>query len=59
MQLGHLAIGTTKIKQMLCAKYWFPIMNHLIGQTIELFWQSSMSTKSHKQEPIKQAIGYS
>ena len=61
MQLGHLklAIGTTKIKQMLRAKYWFPIMNHLIGQTIKLFWLSSMSTKSHKQEPIEQAIGYS
>ena len=39
----------TKIKQMLCAKYWFTSMNHLIGQTIKLFWLSSISTKSHKQ----------
>ena len=40
---------------MLRAKYWFPSMNHLIGQTIKLFWLSSISTKSHKQEPIIKA----
>ena len=52
--LGHL--GTTKTKQMLREKYWFPGMNHLISQTIGSCFDCQVATKSHRQEPIKQSI---
>ena len=52
--LGHLS--TTKTKQMLCEKYWFPGMNHLISQTIGSCFDCQVATKSHRQEPIKPSV---
>ena len=52
--LGHL--GTTKTKQMLREKYWFPGMNHLISQTIGSCFDCQVATKSHRQEPIKPSV---
>ena len=52
--LGHL--GTTKTKQMLREKYWFPGMNHLISETIEICFDCQVAPKSHRQEPIKPSV---
>jgi len=52
--LGHL--GMTKTKQMLREKYWFPVMNHLISQTIGSCFDCQVATKSHRQEPIKPSV---
>ena len=52
--LGHL--GTSKTKQMLREKYWFPGMNHLISQTIGSCFDCQIATKSHRQEPNKPSV---
>ena len=49
--LGHL--GTTKTKQMIRAKYWFPTMNTMIEQIIGQCYECQVTTKQHRQEPIK------
>ena len=49
--LGHL--GITKTKQMLREKYWFPNMNNMIEQIIGQCYECQVTTKQHKQEPLK------
>ena len=49
--LGHL--GMTKTKQMLRAKYWFPTMNNMVEQIIGQCYECQVTTKQHRQEPIK------
>ena len=49
--LGHL--GTTKTKQMIRAKYWFPTMNSMMEQIIGQCYECQVTTKQHRQEPIK------
>ena len=52
--LGHL--GMTKTKHTLGGKHWFPGMNHLISQTIEICFDCQVATKSHTQEPTKPSV---
>ena len=49
--LGHL--GMTKTKQMLREKYWFPAMNHMVEQMIGQCFECQVTTKQHRQEPVK------
>ncbi|XP_064622622.1 uncharacterized protein K02A2.6-like [Lineus longissimus] len=49
--MGHL--GMTKTKQMLRAKYWFPHMNAITEQIIGQCMERQVTTKSHRQEPVK------
>ena len=49
--LGHL--GTTKTKQMLRAKYWFPGMNGMIDQMVGHCYDCQVTTQDRFQEPIK------
>ena len=49
--LGHL--GTTKIKQMLREKYWLPLMNSMVNQIIGQCYEYQLTTKQHRQEPVK------
>ncbi|XP_015768379.1 PREDICTED: uncharacterized protein K02A2.6-like [Acropora digitifera] len=49
--LGHL--GMTKIKQMLREKYWFPSMIVMVEQIIGQCHECSVTTKQHRQEPVK------
>ena len=53
-KLGHL--GTTKMKQMLRAKYWFPGMNAMIDQMIGHCFDCQVTTKDRRQEPIKPSV---
>ena len=53
-QLGHL--GTTKTKQMLRAKYWFPGMNIMINQTIGHCFDCQVATVDHRKKPIKTSV---
>ena len=53
-RLGHL--GTTKTKQMIRAKYWFPNMNTLIDQMIGQCYECQVTTKQHREEPIKPTV---
>ena len=53
-KLGHL--GTTKTKQMLRAKYWFPNMNAMIDQTIGHCYDCQVTTRNHREEPIKPSV---
>ena len=53
-KLGHL--GTTKTKQMLRAKYWFPGMNAMIAQMIGHCFDCQATTKDRGQEPIKPSV---
>jgi len=53
-KLGHL--GTTKTKQMLRAKYWFPGMNAMINQMIGHCFDCQVTTKDRRQEPIKPSV---
>lgn len=53
-KLGHL--GTTKTKQMLRAKYWFPNMNAMIDQMIGHCYDCQVTTKNHREEPIKPSV---
>ena len=50
-KLGHLS--TTKTQQMIRAKYWFPSINAMIDQMIGNCFVCQVTTKDHKQEPIK------
>ncbi|XP_041480959.1 uncharacterized protein K02A2.6-like [Lytechinus variegatus] len=50
-KMGHL--GMTKTKQMLREKYWFPEMNTLTEQMIGQCYECQVTTKQHRQEPIK------
>ena len=49
--LGHL--GRTKTKQMLRAKYWFPLMNSMIDTAIDQCYKCQVATKENREEPIK------
>ena len=49
--LGHL--GMTKTKRMLREKYWFPTMNSMVEQIIGQCYACQVTTKQHRQEPIK------
>lgn len=49
--LGHL--GMAKTKQMLREKYWFPTMNSMVEQIIGQWYECQLTTKQHRQEPIK------
>ena len=50
-KLGHL--GTTKKKQMIRAKYWFPGMNGMIDQMVGHCYDCQVTTQDRFQEPIK------
>lgn len=50
-KLGHL--GSTKTKQMLRQRYWFPRMTQLIEQTVNQCFECKVTTKQSKEEPIK------
>ena len=50
-KLGHL--GSTKTKQLLCNKYWFPQMSTLIDETCDKCYECKVATKEGKAEPIK------
>ena len=52
--LGHL--GMTKTKRMLCEKYWFPTMNTMVEQIIGQCFECQVTTKQHKQEPVKLTV---
>ena len=41
---------------MLREKYWFPGMNHLTNETIEICFDCQVAPKSHRQEPIKPSV---
>ncbi len=49
--LGHL--GSTKTKRMLREKYWFPAMDTMIEMTLKQCYECQVTTKEHRQEPIK------
>ena len=49
--LGHL--GMTKTKQMLREKYWSPSMNGMVEQIIGQCYECQVTTKEHRQEPVK------
>ena len=49
--LGHL--GMAKTKQMLREKYWFPLMNSMVEQILGQCYECQVTTKDHKQQPIK------
>ena len=49
--LGHL--GMSKTKQMLREKYWFPEMNTMTENVVEKCYECQLTTKQHRQEPIK------
>ena len=53
-KLGHL--GTTKTKQMISAKYWFPNMNAMIDLMIGHCFDCQVTTKDHRQQPIKPSV---
>ena len=53
-KLGHL--GTTKMKQVLRAKYWFPGMNAMIDQMIAHCFHCQVTNKDRRQEPIKPSV---
>ena len=53
-KLGHL--GTTKTKQMLRAKYWFPGMNGMIDQMVGHCYDCQVTTQDRRQEPIKPSV---
>ncbi|KAL9953640.1 hypothetical protein ACROYT_G041090 [Oculina patagonica] len=53
-KLGHL--GTTKTKQMIREKYWFPGMNGMINQMIGHCFDCQVTTKDRRQEPIKPSV---
>lgn len=49
--LGHL--GMTKTKQMLREKYRFPTMKSMVEQIIGQCFECQVTTKQHRQEPVK------
>ena len=51
---GHL--GTTKTKQMLRAKYWFPYMNSMVDHTVGQCYDCKVTSRQTKEEPIKPSI---
>ncbi|XP_045210963.2 uncharacterized protein K02A2.6-like [Mercenaria mercenaria] len=48
--MGHF--GRTKTKQMLRAKYWFPLLNGMVEDAIKRCYECQITTKEHKQEPV-------
>ena len=53
-KLVHL--GTTKTKQMLRAKCWFPGMDGMIGQMVGHCYDCQVTTQDRRQEPIKPSV---
>ena len=49
--MGHL--GKTKTKQMLCEKYWLPLMNSMIDTAIDQCYECQVAKRDSKEEPIK------
>ena len=49
--LGHL--GMTKTKQMSREKYSFPEMNKMPERVVENWYESQLTTKQQRQEPLK------
>lgn len=50
-RLGHLCM--TKTKKMLWEKYWFPAMNSAMELIISQCFECQVTTKQHRQEPVK------
>ena len=50
-QMGHL--GISKTKQLLRRRYWFPLMNTLIENILGECFECKVTTKDHRQEPVK------
>ena len=46
-------LGMTKTKRMIRGKYWFPTMNSMIEQIIGQCYECQVTTKQHRQEPVK------
>ena len=54
-KMGHF--GITRTKQMLRAKYWFPMMNKMVESMLAQCYECTVTTKEHRTCPIKsQAI---
>ena len=55
VKLGHSVghLGKTKTKQMLREKYWFPLMNSMIGTATDQCYECQVATKRDREEPIK------
>ena len=49
--MGHL--GTSKIKQMVRERYWFPEMDRIIEEMVKKCYACQITTKQHRQEPVK------
>ena len=54
IKAAHLEhLGMTKTKQMLKENFWFPSMNVMVEQIIGQCYECSVTTKQHRQEPVK------
>ena len=51
---GHL--GSTKTKQMVRAKYWFPYINSMIEHTVGQRYECKITTRQAKEEPVKPSV---
>ena len=51
---GHL--GSTKTKQMLRTKYWFPYMNSMVDHTVEQCFECKVTSTKLREEPIKPSV---
>ena len=51
-KLGHKLgqLGRTKTEQMLRQKYWFPLMNSMIGTTVDQCYECKVTTEDHREE---------
>ncbi|CAB4027652.1 Hypothetical predicted protein [Paramuricea clavata] len=56
-KLGHL--GTTKTKQMLREKNWFPLMNSMIDTAIDQCYECRVTTKLRSSKRTNQSDKYS
>lgn len=50
-KLGHF--GTSRTKQMLRERYWFPGMSQTISEIIDQCFDCKISNKQHREEPVK------
>jgi len=49
--MGHT--GTSKTKELLRKKYWFPEMNIMVENIVGRCYDCQVATKSHRSEPLK------
>ena len=46
----------TKTKQMVRAKYWFPLMNLMIEYTVNQCYECKVATKQVSKQPVKRTV---